>query len=441
MYYAIVNRNYNCLKTILNQFPNAANHKITMESNRTSGQGIGSLGKETSTQLPLELAHALGYDDIQSLLLEYGAKKPIYSDKIPQSNISQTKENQSTLEIENVVFSGGGAAGCAYAGVLTALAEEPSFSFDKLKAVAGTSIGAITALIVSLKYTPLEANELLTNLDLNEFKDSKNIIKKAKGFFFDYGIYKGNYLEQFINKLISNKIKTDHPDQITFSDLKALGFLDLSVVAGMCCKVDGENVMREKKLNVSESPNTSVLSAVHASAAAQPYFAGVRMHEIDNDYYLTNKGGFDFVDGGFINNYPIDIFDYINESGYKVINPHTLGFLLLFDSQMNTNSNHSIERNNNKVDHDKSIINSTLFQPQKQKLELQSNFDRTIQINRLGVDTADFNVDNKTKLALVQSGRDAVKKYFANISDKYKFRNDVENVSIETRDKATRYLM
>jgi len=67
-------------------------------------------------------------------------------------------------DIEYLVFQGGGGKGVAYAGVLKALEEKEVLPFKpgaprEIKGIAGTSAGAITALLVSMGYTSDEIDE------------------------------------------------------------------------------------------------------------------------------------------------------------------------------------------------------------------------------------------------------------------------------------------
>ena len=70
--------------------------------------------------------------------------------------------------IKNLVFEGGGIKGLAYAGALEALAGRGHL--QTVEQVAGTSAGAITALLVALGYD-LEAINKELNRDFKGFTD------------------------------------------------------------------------------------------------------------------------------------------------------------------------------------------------------------------------------------------------------------------------------
>src|SRR5437870_13873229 len=71
--------------------------------------------------------------------------------------------------ITALVFEGGGIKGLAYIGVLQAL-EEKNLLKD-VKWVAGSSVGAMTALMVALGYTQSQITTEFGNMDFSKFKD------------------------------------------------------------------------------------------------------------------------------------------------------------------------------------------------------------------------------------------------------------------------------
>ena len=93
--------------------------------------------------------------------------------------------------VEYLAFEGGGGKGIAYLGALQALKELEIVSYvkekrkgqtytrldpKKIRGVAGTSVGSLTALLVACGYTPPEVEDILTSkigenvLDTVEFE-------------------------------------------------------------------------------------------------------------------------------------------------------------------------------------------------------------------------------------------------------------------------------
>ena len=85
-----------------------------------------------------------------------------------QESFCTSKPVGGSETFKNLVFEGGGVKGIAYAGVVGALGDERLADVEK---VAGTSAGAITAMIVSLGYTTQEMCDLTFGIDFESFED------------------------------------------------------------------------------------------------------------------------------------------------------------------------------------------------------------------------------------------------------------------------------
>lgn len=200
--------------------------------------------------------------------------------------------------IENLVFKGGGVKGIAYIGALQALKNNNMLA--DIRRVAGTSAGAITATLVSLKYTPEELYPLLMKKSFADFADFDSFVSG----FRHLGMCKGSSFLTWMQGLIQEKISI--PDA-TFADFKSKNCLDLHVYA-----VDiNSNQLIE--FSVDKTPNTKVAEAVRASMSIPLFFEAWTFSAIANDLH---------VDGGLAYNYPINTFD--NQQG----NDKTLGCYL-----------------------------------------------------------------------------------------------------------------
>ena len=105
---------------------------------------------------------------------------------------------------KNYVFEGGGVKGLAYVGALKVL--EQKGIHKSIERVAGASAGAICALLVALNYSSKEIQEILWHLDFNNFMDSNwGVIRNTQRLIDDYGWYKGDFFEEWIEKVIKDK--------------------------------------------------------------------------------------------------------------------------------------------------------------------------------------------------------------------------------------------
>jgi len=69
----------------------------------------------------------------------------------------------------NLIFEGGGVKGIAYVGALEVLTEKGIL--ETVSRVAGTSVGAINAILLGLGFSPEEARRILFSLDFKAFMD------------------------------------------------------------------------------------------------------------------------------------------------------------------------------------------------------------------------------------------------------------------------------
>lgn len=82
------------------------------------------------------------------------------------------------MKIKNLVFEGGGILGISYLGALDYL-----YSHNLVKdveRVAGTSVGAITALLLSLNLTFEEISRITNSIEYGKIKEQNTIMNKTK---------------------------------------------------------------------------------------------------------------------------------------------------------------------------------------------------------------------------------------------------------------------
>lgn len=229
--------------------------------------------------------------------------------------------------IRNLVFEGAGIRGIAYSGVVAALSATPvgqSHSpISQVEKVAGTSAGAIVALLVSLGYDAEEIQSLIAGTDFRKFNDGRFFfpggIHRTSKFF---GWYRGVRFEQWLKELVSRK--TGDAD-ISFETLYRKGFKDL-YVTGTC--------INQQQLVVFSRytyPRMKVRDAVRISMSIPLYFEAVFIDKAGSVVrHPRQKTGLDImVDGGITGNFPLHIFDSLQQP-----NPATLGFRIDRDEQI-----------------------------------------------------------------------------------------------------------
>lgn len=177
-----------------------------------------------------------------------------------------------------LIMKGGGIKGLAYVGALEELSKQYKFDW-----FAGTSAGAVSAILLGAGFNVDELKKILIQKDFSDFKDA-NFIKKVFNLFTKQGLYEAETFNSWLTKEISRKL--DSSTNVKLKDLPNR----VTVYASR----------REKKALVFDSNNneTKSTSAVFAARCSMsiPIFFTPQKTE-----------GLNVFDGGAQNNYPVKI--------------------------------------------------------------------------------------------------------------------------------------
>lgn len=197
----------------------------------------------------------------------------------------------------DAVFEGGGARGIAFVGAIQAMEEEKV----QWQRIAGTSAGAVIAALLASGYKSYEIRKHLKELDFSKLR-GRTILNRIPIFgsllelMFNLGIYKNDYLETWVDSLLSEKgIKTfaDLPDgklKIIASDVSNGQILILP-----------DDLDRYRMT----SSDLKVSTAVMMSASIPFFFRPVIWKSKDRKKSYI-------LDGGLLSNFPIWLFDTDN---------------------------------------------------------------------------------------------------------------------------------
>jgi len=188
------------------------------------------------------------------------------------------------MTIKNLVLSGGSVKGISFLGALKVFEEYQMI--DSIKTICGSSIGALIATLICLKYTYIELRPIFFKLNFDNLQDING--SDIFNFFEDYGFDSGENFLRIIEILI--KAKTDN-SKITFLELYKITKIKL-VITATC--VNSKNIVY---YDFEKTPNDCVSIAIRKSVSIPLLFKPV----LENDKY--------YVDGALINNFPIDIFE------------------------------------------------------------------------------------------------------------------------------------
>ncbi|XP_074660445.1 uncharacterized protein LOC141912914 isoform X2 [Tubulanus polymorphus] len=224
------------------------------------------------------------------------------------------------LDVENLVFEGGGAKGIAYGGVILALSDLGIL--QNVKRFAGASIGAVTAMYLAIGFT---ADEIIESFLYNDnILQDESMFALPGNVYRKYGWFEGRLVTQFLEEQIARK--TGDP-KLTFEQLYKRYGVELCVI------VTNVSNMQCEYCHPKTTPDLSIARALRMSIALPPMIQPV----------MENTGVY-YSDGGLLNNYPIHVFDgwYLSmekeasflhmfdaeESQFGTVNPKTLGITL-----------------------------------------------------------------------------------------------------------------
>ena len=225
------------------------------------------------------------FTHILIIYLVFFAVEPIHS--------QTTKTDQSTDEIKlGLVLSGGGAKGFAHIGVLKVLEEENI----PITIISGNSIGTIVGALYSIGYSAQDIEDFVREQDWEmllldriprklktPFKqnyEQKYLLQfdlntQGKRLSIPSGYVKGNNILNLFTGITANI-----PDSIQFSDLPI----------PFACVAYNLETGKEELLSHGHLP-TAMLSSMAIPGAFKP----------------VSFNGMKLVDGGVINNFPVDV--------------------------------------------------------------------------------------------------------------------------------------
>lgn len=284
---------------------------------------------------------------------------------------------------KNLVFKGGGVLGIAYAGAIEVLEENQIL--QQIQHVAGTSAGAITATLVSLKYNAAQILSMVKGTNFKSFEDHMDPLRIAT----KYGLYAGDAFLTWMQKCITDK---GLAATATFTDFKNAGMLDLHVFA------TDLNEQGVREFSFATMPNVPVAEAARASMSIPLFFKAWTFSNNNPDNHV-------YVDGGTIYNYPIDTFDQ-----GVLPNMETLGFYLTnitgSDPVSDLSYDHFFQYARDLFD---TLLNAQNIDFKNDPTELK----RTVLIDDFGISATNFGLTTDQETQLYNSGKKYAAEFLA----------------------------
>lgn len=295
---------------------------------------------------------------------------------------------------KNLVCKGGGILGIAYLGALKRLDELGIYS--DIEKVAGASAGSISALLISMCDNANEIKFLADKLEFDKipekrtkktfwdrFKPFHKIAEDkdcVKRLLDDYGWYSSDYFYQWLLQIIQGKFEEsdvsqkylDKNGKQTFQDFIDIGFKELHISVTNC------TLQKNEMFSVFNKPDMAVADAVRMSMSIPFFFESIEYN------------GYNYVDGGVTNNYPIDTFDK-EVDGDIIPNEETLG-LHLYSPGETFVEPYTGKKVKELINHTEDVFQSILGVQNDYFNKIDSIRDRSININNLGYKVTGFDV-------------------------------------------------
>jgi len=254
-----------------------------------------------------------------------------------------------------IVMKGGGIKGLAFAGALIEL--EKYFSFNIF---AGTSAGAIAAILLGAGYRPSELLEILQNKDFSDFKDA-GLLQFLYNLPVKKGLYPGDEVEAWLNKLLEKYIKK------TGSEIQMSDLITRTIVYATR---QPEGIL---VFDSNGDRKTQIASFAARCSMSIPYF-----------FIPKTIDGIKVFDGGFGNNFPLKTF--IDQNQNKP-------FIGLYLKSKYSKYSSVI----------KQLVNISTDSDERQIVErYKANI---VEIDPSPIKTTQFNLSKKKKEFLVLTGR------------------------------------
>jgi NTE family protein len=300
---------------------------------------------------------------------------------------------------QNLALEGGGIRGIAYCGAFEVL--EARGILNSIDQVAGTSVGAVAGVLLSVGYRPGEIRALLYELRVQTFNDGRWIFFGGQQRMRrQYGWYRGDALEHWLEAKIAAKTGRSH------LDFEGLHKLRLSSPEHKDFFATATNLSKQRVevFSWKSRPKMELAVAVRTSMSVPLYF---RAMQLDSNGQKSASGDV-YVDGGLVMNFPLTIFD---SSG---VNARTLGLKLERRAQLEqykTGTDIAPYRISKLTDYVSALYNLTI-ETLNRRGDMNEERSRTIYISTLDMNPRVRKITTDQKNMLYQSGYSAAENFF-----------------------------
>jgi NTE family protein len=297
----------------------------------------------------------------------------------------------------DLVLEGGGVKGIGLVGAISVL-EEHGYEFHR---IAGTSAGAIVGALVAARIPAGDLQTIMRKVDYNKFQDPGVLsrlgpVGKSIEVLFRDGIYRGQYLLDWLTEQLAAVGKHTFAD-LRLDDPGASADLRhtyrLVVMASDLSQGRLVQLPWDYEARLGRKPDgEKIATAVRMSMSIPLFFQPWR------------DGDSCFVDGGMLSNFPVAVFD--RSDGAEPRWP-TFGIKL----SGRPDANQKPTPVGGPIGLLKAMVGTMTNFHDQMYLDQPSVVDRTIFVDCGKVRATDFDLTDRDKTMLFDSGRAAAEKF------------------------------
>ena len=322
----------------------------------------------------------------------------------------------------DLVLEGGGVKGIGLAGAVLAL-DEAGYRFQR---IAGTSAGAIAAAIIAaLNRAGQPISRLQDYLQTVKFEQFMAVshVRAALGGLADaehlllhMGLYDGDYLVDWLGSVLKD-IGVTHFGDLRLNDPGA--DRKWTPAQRYSLVVHVSDITRGKLVRLPwdyseyglDADAERIVDAVRASMSIPFFFEPVRFRapavaaDVAADGVAAEAGRVTWVDGGLLDNFPVDVFD--RTDGAKARWP-TIGIKLSAQQTSIT----SVYGTDNVVEEARACL-ATLLDNAGRYYVTPDKAARTIFVDNAGIKATEFNITPEQQQILFTNGQNAACRWLA----------------------------
>jgi len=333
---------------------------------------------------------------------------PAPVDSSPTVAEAMAAATDGTEKLADLVLEGGGVKGIGLAGAVLAL-DQAGYRFQR---VAGTSAGAIAAAIIAaLNKAGQPLSKLYEYLETVQFEQfmARSHMRAALGGLADaehlllhMGLYDGDYLLDWLGGVLKD-IGILHFGDLRLDDARADKRWTHQQRYSLVVHVS--DVTRRKLVRLPwdydeyglDADGERITDAVRASMSIPFFFEPVHVR--------TSAGRVTWVDGGLLDNFPVDVFDRTDGASARW---PTIGIKL----SANQTSIADVHGRDNVAAEAVACL-ETLLDNAGRYYITPDKAARTIFVDNAGVKATDFNITANQRQKLFENGQNAARLWLA----------------------------